>query len=160
MTVRCPPSGFSTLNLVGSWKPDALANLTQSKNRKHAILYEQYGQANHVSCPSQLIHTANSRMTVCTFFGCWLTLQWQILVSLSHCHHPKTLPISCLTLHCASSRAYGSEWGQLLRKLQQPTSCLTVWMMASHSLFLGTSQKNLNLPRPAISLCTTNHVGV
>jgi hypothetical protein len=40
-----PRTGFSTLHLVGSWKPDALANLTQSKNRKHAIPYEQADHA-------------------------------------------------------------------------------------------------------------------
>jgi hypothetical protein len=39
-----PRSGSSTLHPVGPWKPDALANLTQSKNRKHAIPHEQ---ANH-----------------------------------------------------------------------------------------------------------------
>jgi len=39
-----PRTGSSTLHPVGSWKPDALTNLTQSKNSKHANPYEQ---ANH-----------------------------------------------------------------------------------------------------------------
>jgi hypothetical protein len=45
-----PRTCSSTLRPVSSWKPDALANLTQSKNRKHAVLYEQ---ANHAFCPSR-----------------------------------------------------------------------------------------------------------
>jgi len=41
-----PRTCSSTLRSLGSWKPDALANLTQCKNRKHRVLYEQ---ANHAS---------------------------------------------------------------------------------------------------------------
>jgi hypothetical protein len=61
-----PQSGFSTLHPVGSWKPDAHANLSQSKNRRHAIPYEQ---ANHVFL--SLTADTNSPTTLCAFFG-WL----------------------------------------------------------------------------------------
>jgi hypothetical protein len=40
-----PRTGASSLHPVGSCKPDALANLTQSRNRKHAIMYEQANDA-------------------------------------------------------------------------------------------------------------------
>jgi hypothetical protein len=92
-----------SLHPVGSWKPDALAHVTQSRNRKHAIRYEQ---ANRTFWP--LTADTSHRQTLGRFPGCWLSQLGQIHVFLSH--HPRTPPIRRLNLlprkRALCSRAY------------------------------------------------------
>jgi hypothetical protein len=76
-------------------KPDALANLTQSKNRKHAIPYEQ---ANHAffNVP---YGRSDAYGKLSDDFACFL---WMLANSASTnsrlFHHLKTSPMGRLTL--------------------------------------------------------------
>ncbi len=71
-------------------------------------------------CPSRLMRTANSRTTLCAFFGCWLTPLRRILVILGH--QPKTPPIRRLTLWprkwALRSLACGLGWGRYRESLE------------------------------------------
>jgi hypothetical protein len=102
-----PRSGSSSQHPVGSWKPDALANLLQSKTENTQF---RMNRLITLSCPSRLIRTASCQTTLCAFFGCWLTPLRRILVSLSH--HPKISPIRRLTVlprkYALRSHTYGT----------------------------------------------------
>jgi hypothetical protein len=155
-----PRTGSSTLHPVGSWKPDALANLTQSKTRKHAII--PYEQANHAF----LSLTADTYGKLSDDF---VRCLWMLATSAST--NSRLSQPSSQDFADPSPDSFAAQVGSSFSRIRVRVEAAVAKAAAARfmpdsaddglpSLFFRTSQQPLNLPLPMISLCTTNRVSV